>query len=89
MNSRQADILKAGRRRSNDGSGDASLGLKKEVASQEDSERLELMDGLERTRVQMQQAYLQFDTVEDPDLIESSVFEIKSLQPGIPTCCAG
>ena len=41
---------------------------------------LELMDGLERTRVQMQQAYLQFDTVEDPDLIESSVFEIKSLQ---------
>ena len=38
------------------------------------------MDGLERTRVQMQQAYLQFDTVEDPDLIESSVFEIKSLQ---------
>lgn len=57
-----------------------ALGLKKEVASQEDSERLELMDGLERTRVQMQQAYLQFDTVEDPDLIESSVFEIKSLQ---------
>lgn len=31
-----------------------ALGLKKEVASQEDSERLELMDGLERTRVQMQ-----------------------------------
>ena len=57
-----------------------ALGLKKEVASQEDSERLELMDGLERTRVQTQQAYLQFDTVEDPDLIESSVFEIKSLQ---------
>ena len=43
-------------------------------------ERLELMDGLERTRVQIQQAYLQFDTVGDPDLIESSVFEIKSLQ---------
>ena len=57
-----------------------ALGLKKEVASQEDSERLELMDGLERTLVQMQQSYLQFDTVEDPDLIESSVFEIKSLQ---------
>ena len=43
-------------------------------------ERLELLDGLERTRVQIQQAYLQFDTVGDPDLIESSVFEIKSLQ---------
>ena len=43
-------------------------------------ERLELMDGLERTRGQIQQAYLQFDTVGDPDLIESSVFEIKSLQ---------
>ena len=43
-------------------------------------ERLELLDGLERTRVQIQQAYLQFDTAGDPDLIESSVFEIKSLQ---------
>ncbi len=57
-----------------------ALGLKKEVASREGSERLELMDGLERTRLQIQQAYLQFDAVEDPDLIESSVFEIKSLQ---------
>lgn len=56
------------------------LGLKKEVASREQSERLELMDGLERTRIQIQQAYLQFDAVKDPDLIESSVFEIKSLQ---------
>lgn len=30
-----------------------ALGLKKEVASQEDSERLELMDGRSATRVQM------------------------------------
>ena len=55
-----------------------ALGLRKEEEGE--TERLELMDGLERTRVQIQQAYLQFDTVGDPDLIESSVFEIKSLQ---------
>lgn len=57
-----------------------ALGLKKEVDTGEDSERTEIRDGLERTRLQIQQAYLQFDTVKDPDLIESSVFEIKSLQ---------
>ena len=55
-----------------------ALGLRKEEEGE--NERLELMDGLERTRVQIQQAYLQFDTAGDPDLIESSVFEIKSLQ---------
>ena len=38
------------------------------------------MHGLEHTRLLMQQAYLQFDTVEDPDLVESAVFEIKALQ---------
>lgn len=57
-----------------------ALGLKKEVGTREDTERTELRDGLEQTRVQIQQAYLQFDSVKDPDLIESSVFEIKSLQ---------
>lgn len=57
-----------------------AFGRKKEVSSRADKERLELMDGLEHTRLQIQQAYLLFDTVGDPDLIESSVFEIKALQ---------
>ena len=50
------------------------------AASGQEEERSALMDGLEHTRLLMQQAYLQFDTVEDPDLVESAVFEIKALQ---------
>ena len=57
-----------------------ALGRKKEAASGQEEERSALMDGLEHTRLLMQQAYLQFDTVEDPDLVESAVFEIKALQ---------
>lgn len=54
-----------------------ALGRKKEAASGQEEERSALMDGLEHTRLL---AYLQFDTVEDPDLVESAVFEIKALQ---------
>ena len=57
-----------------------ALGRKKEADSGLEEERSALMDGLEHTRLLMQQAYLQFDTVEDPDLVESAVFEIKALQ---------
>lgn len=57
-----------------------ALGRKKEAASGREEECSALMDGLEHTRLLMQQAYLQFDTVEDPDLVESAVFEIKALQ---------
>ena len=57
-----------------------ALGRKKAAASGQEEERSALMDGLEHTRLLMQQAYLQFDTVEDPDLVESAVFEIKALQ---------
>ena len=57
-----------------------ALGRKKEAARGQEEERSALMDGLEHTRLLMQQAYLQFDTVEDPDLVESAVFEIKALQ---------
>ena len=46
----------------------------------QEEERSALLDGLEHTRLLMQQAYLQFDAVEDPDLVESTVFEIKALQ---------
>lgn len=39
-----------------------------------------LKEGLERTRVLINQAYAGFNGTDDPDLIESYVFEIKALQ---------
>ena len=39
-----------------------------------------LKEGLERTRVLINQAYAGFNGTGDPDLIESYVFEINSLQ---------
>lgn len=57
-----------------------ALRRKKENAKSQEEERSALKDGLEHTRLLIQQAYLQFDTVEDPDLVESAVFEIKALQ---------
>ena len=43
-------------------------------------EREELLEGLARTRVQINQAYACFNRESDPDLIESYVFEINALQ---------
>lgn len=56
------------------------LGQRKKAPVEGEEERSALMDGLEHTRLLMQQAYIQFDTAEDPDLVESAVFEIKALQ---------
>lgn len=39
-----------------------------------------LKEGLERTRVLINQAYAGFNGTDDPDLIESYVFEINALQ---------
>lgn len=43
-------------------------------------ERKELLEGLERTKVLIGQAYSCFNGASDPDLIESYVFEINALQ---------
>lgn len=43
-------------------------------------ERQELLNGLDRTKVLIDQAYRCFDWADDPDLIESYVFEINALQ---------
>ena len=43
-------------------------------------ERQALLEGLERTRVLINQAYAGFNAAGDPDLIESYVFEINALQ---------
>ena len=45
-----------------------------------DQERRTLLDGLTQTRTLIAQAYSGFNTVHDPDLIESYVFEINALQ---------
>lgn len=44
------------------------------------SERQELLEGLDRTKVLIDQAYSCFNRTDDPDLIESYVFEISALQ---------
>ena len=39
-----------------------------------------MLDGLERTKILIHQAYACFNRESDPDLIESYVFEINALQ---------
>lgn len=48
--------------------------------SQRQQEKQELISSLSHTRAQLQQAYSGFNLVSDQDLVESYVFEIKSLQ---------
>lgn len=48
--------------------------------SPEQQERQELLEGLDRTKVLINQAYSCFNRESDPDLIESYVFEINALQ---------
>ena len=42
--------------------------------------RQELLQSLAATRVQINQAYRGFDTAQDPELVESFVYEISALQ---------
>ena len=46
----------------------------------EQEERQALLEGLERTKILIHQAYACFNRADDPDLIESYVFEINALQ---------
>ena len=55
-----------------------TLRKKEDPAIQE--ERQELLEGLAKTRVLINQAYACFNRASDPDLIESYVFEINALQ---------
>ena len=45
-----------------------------------EADRKALADGLAQTKRQIDQAYSCFDTADDPDLIDSYVFEINALQ---------
>lgn len=54
--------------------------LRKREPSPEEQEKQALMEGLERTKILINQAYNGFNRESDPDLIESYVFEINALQ---------
>lgn len=53
---------------------------RKRTETLEQQERRELLEGLDRTKVLIDQAYCCFNRESDPDLIESYVFEINALQ---------
>ena len=54
--------------------------LRRKTDSELWQERQELLEGLDRTKMLIQQAYACFNRESDPDLIESYVFEINALQ---------
>jgi hypothetical protein len=54
--------------------------FKRKTSAAQEEERKALFDELARTRVALRQAYLGFNSADDPDLIESYVFEINALQ---------
>ena len=54
--------------------------LRKRLSAPEQEERQALLEGLDRTKVLIQQAYACFNRESNPDLIESYVFEINALQ---------
>lgn len=49
-------------------------------ADPNEAERRELKDFMARTRVEINQAYAGFNLQTDPDLVDSYVYEINSLQ---------
>ena len=50
------------------------------AVTEEEEERRQLMEGMEQTRVELNQAYAQFNAHSDPDLVESCVFTINALR---------
>lgn len=52
----------------------------RKMAEQSRQERQELLEGLGKTKEQIDHAYACFNRASDPDLIESYVFEINALQ---------
>lgn len=42
--------------------------------------RRQLMEGMEQTRMELNQAYAQFNAYSDPDLVESCVYAINALR---------
>lgn len=53
---------------------------KRRGKSPRQEERRCLMEGVARTRVQLNQAYAQFNLHSDPDLVDACVYEINALR---------
>jgi len=45
-----------------------------------EEERQQLLEGMELTRIQLNQAYAEFNAHSDPDLVDSCVFNINALR---------
>jgi len=52
----------------------------RKVRSEREEERRQLLEGMQQTRVELNQAYAQFNAHSDPDLVESCVFTINALR---------
>lgn len=53
---------------------------RRKAPTADQEERLLLLEGMARTRVELNQAYAQFNAHSDPDLVESCVFTINALR---------
>lgn len=53
---------------------------RRKAVQAEEEERRQLMEGMARTRVELNQAYAQFNAHSDPDLVDSCVFTINALR---------
>lgn len=50
------------------------------AVTEAEEERRQILEGMEQTRLELNQAYAQFNAYNDPDLVESCVFAINSLR---------
>lgn len=55
-------------------------GRHRRAESPEETERRQLLEGMAQTRLELNQAYAQFNAHSDPDLVESCVFTINALR---------
>lgn len=50
------------------------------AVTEAEEERRQILEGMEQTRLELNQAYAQFNIHSDPDLVESCVYAINSLR---------
>lgn len=55
-------------------------GRRRRAERPEEAERRQLLEGMAQTRLELNQAYAQFNAHSDPDLVESCVFTINALR---------
>ncbi len=53
---------------------------RRKLLTADEEERRQLLEAMHRTRVELNQAYAQFNLHSDPDLVESCVYAINALR---------